>query len=461
MLRVSGKVPSSFRDPSGFLFHRKGSIFRQINTSYKKNYDQLMDSGLYQNLVKAGLLIPHKEVKIKGANLRKAYKIIKPELIPFISYPYEWCFSQLKNAALITLEIQKKAFEFGMSLKDCSAYNIQFVKGKPMLIDTLSFEEYHQGSPWIAYRQFCQHFLSPLALMSHKDIRLNQLFRVYIDGIPLDLTSSLLPFYTFFKFSLLSHIHLHAKSEKHFADKVIKKDNYKINRLSLLSLIDNLESTIKNLNWQPRGTEWANYYKETNYSRKATKHKKQIVVNFLKKLKPKTVWDLGANTGSFSRLASKRGVQTISFDIDPVAVEKNYLESVSKKEANVLPLLLDLTNPSPNIGWENQERMSLLDRGPTDTVFSLALIHHLAISNNLQFNKIAHFFSKICKSLIIEFVPKNDSQVKKLLATREDIFPDYTQESFEAKFRKYFIIKSSIKIKNSQRIMYLMKKKHN
>lgn len=419
----------------------------------------MINSGLYKTLINAGLLIPHKEVNIKYSISDKAYKIIKPELIPFISYPYEWCFSQLRDAALTTLGIQKKSLTFGMSLKDCSAYNIQFRKGKPIFIDTLSFEKYREGQSWVAYRQFCQHFLAPLALMSYRDIRLNQLFRTYIDGIPLDLASSLLPFRTRFKFSLFSHIHLHAKSQKYFADKSVNTSGHKIRYLSFLGLIDNLQSAIKKLRWRVQDTEWANYYEDTNYSAAALQHKKQIVAEFLDKISPRIIWDLGANTGMFSRIASDKGIQTISFDIDVAAVEKNYLECVKNGEANILPLLLDLTNPSPGIGWENSERMSLLERGPVDTALALALIHHLAISNNLPLHRIAEFFNRICSSLIIEFVPKSDSQVQRLLSTRKDIFPDYTQQVFENELRRYFKIQNYVKIINSERILYLMQKR--
>ena len=457
-MKTNESIPSSFRDPSGFLFHQDGSIYRQVNIIYKENYDYLIKSGLYKSLVNTDLLIPHKEVDIEYASSDEAYKIIKPEPIQFISYPYEWCFSQLKNAALTTLRIQIKALEFGMSLKDCSAYNIQFRKGKSIFIDSLSFEKYREDEPWVAYRQFCQHFLAPLALMSYRDIRLNQLLRVYIDGVPLDLASSLLPFHTRFKFSLLSHIHLHAKSQRYFADKIVNTSSRKMSRLSFTGLIDSLKTLVNKLNWQPQATEWANYYEDTNYSEDAFQHKKQLITEFLDKINPKTVWDLGANVGIFSRIASTRGIQTISFDIDPVAVEKNYLECVENRELNILPLLLDLTNPSPSIGWENQERMSILERGPVDTVFALALIHHLAISNNLPLYKIANFFGKICNSLIIEFIPKSDSQVQRLLSTREDIFTNYTQQAFENEFGKYFTIQNFVKIKNSERILYLMRK---
>jgi ribosomal protein L11 methylase PrmA len=229
--------------------------------------------------------------------------------------------------------------------------------------------------------------------------------------------------------------------------------------MSLLGIIDSLESTIRKLKWQAEGTEWADYYTGTNYSSDAFEQKKQIVSDFLNIIKPKTVWDLGANDGTFSRIASDKGLHTISFDIDPAAVEKSYLRCMKNSETNILPLLLDLTNPSPGIGWENQERMSLLNRSPVDAAFALALIHHLAISNNLPFNKIAIFFKNICKSLIIEYVSKSDSQVQKLLSTREDIFPDYTKSIFESNFEKYFEIKKSVNIQNSDRTMYLMERK--
>jgi ribosomal protein L11 methylase PrmA len=182
------------------------------------------------------------------------------------------------------------------------------------------------------------------------------------------------------------------------------------------------------------------------------------VAEFLDMVNPKTVWDLGANVGMFSRIASDKGIETISFDIDPAAVEINYLECVKKGEAHIFPLVLDLTNPSPGIGWQNAERMSILERGPADTVLALALVHHLAISNNVPFVSIAEFLYNICSSLIIEFVPKADSQVQRLLSTREDIFPDYTQQVFEQEFERYFTVQSYTGIKDSKRILYLMQR---
>lgn len=446
---------SSFRDPSGFVFQWEGSLYRQINNKYAIIYDQLMKSGLYSVLAEKGLLIPHKEVDLP---IEDKYKIIKPECIPFISYPYEWSFSQLKNAALATLKIQKTCLEYGMSLKDCSAYNIQFRGSRPIFIDTLSFQEYHEGEPWVAYKQFCQHFFAPLILMKFKDIRLNQLLRIFIDGIPLDLVSSILPIHTWLSLPILSHIHLHAKSQNYYSDKPIPQKSGKVARNALLGIIDNLESYIKGLKLKAVHTEWSDYYNDTNYSKEGFQQKKDIIDDLLDRISPDELWDFGANTGIFSRIASDKGIYTVSFDIDPVAVEKNYLNSFYSNENNIVPLILDLTNPSPAIGWQHNERLSILERGPVHTVLALALIHHLAISNNVPLNMVASFFKDICEYLVIEFVDKNDSQVQRLLATREDIFKNYSKKSFESNFKKYFNIQDSYQIKNSARTIYLMKK---
>ncbi|MDP2776831.1 MAG: hypothetical protein Q8O48_04260 [Anaerolineales bacterium] len=460
MTRVE-KLPASFRDPSGFLFSRNGVLYRQINRAYERDYARLIDSGLYERLVKAGLLIPHVESDQLPAESEAAFKVIQPERVPFISYPYEWSFSQLKDAALATLSIQKRALKHGMSLKDASAYNIQFVRGKAVLIDTLSFEVYKEGEPWAAYRQFCQHFLAPLALMSNCDVRLNQLLRVYIDGVPLDLASGLLPARTKFNFGLLTHIHIHAGAQKRYADKAVapRKGALRVSQPAMIGLIESLEGTVRKLSWQPAGTEWGAYYEAINYSDSAFEHKKQLVREWSAGQMPALVWDLGGNTGVFSREAAASGAFTVSFDLDPAAVEQNYQVVKKNKEQNLLPLVLDLTNPSPAIGWDNQERDSISARGPADLGLALAVIHHLAISNNLPLPQIADFFAARCKTLVIEFVPKTDSQAQKLLASRQDIFPNYTREGFEAAFSERFKINKTEPIRDSERMLYFMERR--
>ncbi len=459
MMNRSNTVSGSFRDPSGFVFCHDGSIYRQVNHIYKENYNHLIDSNLYKTLVHAGLMIPHREVDDARFQSDQAYRILKPRRLTFISYPYEWCFSQLKDAALTTLKVQQLALDYGMTLKDASAYNIQFDDNKPVFIDTLSFEKYREGQIWFGYRQFCQQFLAPLALMSKRDIRLNNLSRIFIDGIPLDLTVKLLPWRCRLQFSLLWHIYLHSGSQRHFAGRTVDKKKRKMSRPAYTGLIDNLRSAVEKLHWRPKGTEWGEYYEDTNYSPEAMNHKKNLVKNFMNLARPKMTWDLGANTGVFSRIAAGSGSRVIAFDMDPAAVEKHYNKNIKNKSHDILPLVLDLTNPSGGIGWENRERKSLVDRGPADTVLALALIHHLAISNNLPFEMIADFFQKICRLLIIEFVPKSDSQVQRLLSTREDIFPHYTKETFELIFKDIFVVHRSEKIKGTERILYMMERR--
>ncbi len=451
-----GQLSASFRDPSGFLFSRDGILYRQVNRKYEQEYLRLMESGLYEKLIKAGLLIPHMDADQPPAEMNASYKIIRPERVPFISYPYEWSFGQLKDAALATLSIQRRALKMGMSLKDASAYNIQFVRGKATLIDTLSFELYKEGQPWVAYRQFCQHFLAPLALMALKDVRLNQLLRVYIDGVPLDLASELLPWNTRFNFGLLTHIHLHAAAQKKYAGEDVKSRGGAMTKQAMTGLIESLDATIKKLDWKPGGTEWGNYYDITNYSDAAFEHKKQLVREWTSRIKPTLAWDLGANNGVFSRVVSDAGQQVVSFDIDPTAVEQNYRQVKAEKNEKILPLLLDLTNPSPAIGWANRERDSFGERGPVTLALALAVIHHLAISNNVPLSQIADFFARTAKWLVVEFVPKSDSQVKKLLASREDIFSRYTREGFEAAFRARFKIHEAVNVNESERVLYLM-----
>ena len=452
-------LPSSFRDPAGYVFRRGGVFYRGIRKSGRPHYDMLMSSGLYKELVAANLLVPHEEFPLEGERVGDVTKVIRPEEIPFISYPYEWSFSQMQDAALATLEIEKRALRYGMTLVDASAYNIQFLGGRPVLIDTLSLRQAVEGEPWTAYGQYCRHFLAPLALMGLKDIRLGQLLRVHLDGIPLDLASSLLPLRTRRRLPLLLHLHIHAKSQKRFEGRQVRVARGKVGRQALLGLVDSLESGIKKLHWRASGTEWADYYEDTNYSTEGLDDKRKIVEEFIREVRPRTVWDLGGNIGTFSRIAAAAGAYTVSFDIDPACVEMNYLRIRREKEENLLPLLLDLTNPSPGGGWENKERMSLLERGPADAVLALALLHHLAIGNNLPLDKAARFFARTGRHLLLEFVPKSDSQVKRLLVTREDVFDAYTQEGFERAFGEVFTIKRRVPLSGSERALYIMEKK--
>ena len=459
MTMKSKVLGASFRDPGGFLFRHDGRLYRQVNESCADDFRMLHESGLYDILVEKNLLIPHTDAPLDLAMTDQAHCVIEPELVSFISYPYEWCFSQLKDAALITLRVQKLALKRGMCLKDASAYNIQFHRGRPVLIDTLSLTAYREGEPWVAYRQFCQHFLAPLALMALRDVRLGALLRTNIDGVPLDLAARLMPMRTRLSPGLLMHLHAHAASQKKHEDSRKSARKATVTMQGLSGIIDSLRGVISKLNWKPAGTEWGAYYSDTNYSDEALARKRELVGQLLSQTSARSVWDMGANNGFFSRVASEQGIPTVSSDIDPVAVEMNWREVKEKGEENLLPLLMDLTNPSPDLGWDHAERSSLLGRGPADVVLALALIHHLAISNNVPLAWLARFFARAGRWLILEFVPKSDSQVERLLATREDVFPDYTREGLESAFSENFEIVRSEPIEGSERILYLLRRR--
>jgi len=455
--------PASFRDPNGFVFHSdQGELLRQVNRSYESDYRRLMESGLFAELTSDGLLIDHEEVSRASSPSSEAFCVIRPQLVPFVSYPYEWAFSALQDAALLTLDVQQRALRFGMSLKDASAYNVQFIGARPTLIDTLSFEQYEPGLPWSAYGQFCRHFLAPLALMARTDIGMNRLSALWIDGVPLQTAASMLPGRTRFSPGMFLHLHLHARMIRRHGHtgqgerETGKSKSYRMSSTALANLLDSLRRTVTSLRWKPRGTEWADYYEDNSYTDAAANQKQQVIAEFLAQHAPATVWDLGANTGVYSRLASRAGAYTCAFDIDPACVERNYLDCRSSRETNLLPLWLDLTNPSPALGWAHRERQSLAERGPADVVMALALIHHLAISNNVPLPRVAEFFRRLGRNLIIEFVPKEDPQVQRLLRSRKDIFPNYTQDGFASAFGQYYHLAQSQPIGQDGRVLYRM-----
>ncbi len=448
--------PASFRDDRGYIFFSGEELRRGVLEPGRAAYEQLMSSGLYEALTSKALLIKHEEVQ---ATVPFA-KVLAPELVLFISYPYEWSFSQLRDAALLTLKIQRLALKHGQTLRDASAYNIQFVGGRPIMIDTLSFEPYTPGQPWIAYRQFCQHFLAPLALMSYRDPSLSQLLRVHLDGLPLSLAAGLLPLGARLKPGLGLHIVAHGRlqARSSTSDTVAApRAQRSISQAGMLGLLDSLERATSGLKLSTTKTEWSNYYDETNYSAAALAEKEAIVERFVARVKPVRTLDLGANNGRFSRLAVAHSQLVISTDIDPLAVEANYLKVKRDHDTKLLPLLIDLTNPSPALGWADAERAAFTERAAADLVLALALVHHLAISGNLPLELIAAYFARLGPQLVIEFVPKSDSKVQFLLASREDIFADYTPGGFEAAFARHFTIAAKHPIKDSGRSIYLMK----
>jgi hypothetical protein len=449
--------PASFRDPAGFVFEKEGQYFRQVNKSYSADYNRLMQSGLYTELVNEKKLIPHTEIDSVIADPVVWYKTILPQQIVFISYPYEWCFNQWKDAAICTLCIVKKSISYGMILKDATPFNIQFTGVTPIWIDTLSFESYDETRPWIAYRQFIECFVAPLLIARYLSADLQKIFMAYPEGIPLKILSKLLPFKSRLNLNTLLHIFFAATVSDN------KKANAKQSRVftkqKLLNIIDNLISFVESIKIKDKTTAWNNYYRETVLSSEYVEEKRKLLNEWIKELPVHTVLDVGTNTGLYAEMTSEAGKFTIALDADTACIDRLYLTSKQKSLGNLLPLTIDITQPSPATGWENQERVSFLSRAKTELCLALALVHHLAIRNNLGFDQMSKLFSSIAPWLIVEFIPKSDPKITLLLQNRLDIFDDYSEESFIRSFTKRFEIVKKKELSHTRRILFLMKRK--
>jgi hypothetical protein len=435
-------------------------LYRQVQPMASRDWEAFRSTGLYDRLVADRLIVEHVDAPLNAAALPEAVAVIQPRELAFISYPYEWSFSQLKEAALLTLELQSRALDAGMRLKDASAYNIQFDAGRPILIDSLSFEVAEATEPWPAYRQFCEHFLAPLALIAMRDARCGLMLREFIDGIPLDLAARLLPGRSRLNLGLSAHVHLHAGAQRRAANKPppaegAAKPARKLSATGQRALLDSLRRTVEGLRWEPSG-HWTEYATTTSYSEAATASKAEIVREMLAAVGGSTAWDVGANTGVYSAMAAEAGYRVIAWDQDAGSVEAHWRRVRGEANPAILPLVLDLANPSPAIGWALEERASFLERGEPDLVMGLALVHHLAIGNNVPLPAVARLFARMASHAIVEFVPKEDPMTRRLLAARRDVFDHYSIDGFRAAFGAAFEIVREAPITDSPRTLFLL-----
>lgn len=453
--------PASFRDPSGYIFTENGKTYRRVNPSYFSTFAQCNKTGLYDALIEKGWLIPHELIE---KNVE--YITLKPEHLSLITYPHEWSFSQIKDAALLTLRIHEIALHSGMVLKDANAFNVQFHQGKPVFIDTLSFAPYNNGDPWGAYGQFCRHFLSPLLLMKYISPDFNKLHISYLDGVPLDIASNMLPAKTHFSPFIKTNIHMHAKAFNKHKNSFDTDKKPCLPLRAQLNIVQNMIHYISGMSLNTE-TEWGDYYDITNYDQQGFEFKEATVNELIKKYGLRNIWDIGGNNGHFSRLVQNNCDTIICSDIDPVAVNENYLTAQKNNEQKIIPLIIDYTNPSPGIGFVNEERSSFQHRIKDlqiDCIMALALIHHLSISANCSFEMLAESFSAISENLLIEFVHPEDSWVEKLMQSKREarsLFNFYNRKNFEINFLRYYNILETYEVPNSYRTLYMMKRRRN
>jgi SAM-dependent methyltransferase len=449
--------PASFRDPAGLVFHREGIVYRQVHRAAAAAWGRLRASGFLDQLVADGLVLPVREVSLELRADDRAVAVLQPEPLEFVSYPYEWTFGQLKDAALLTLEIQARALRAGFTLRDASPFNVQFHRGRPVLIDHLSLGILDPARPWIAYRQFCEGFLAPLALMAYRDPRLVLLGRPLIDGVPLELASRLLPRRTLLRPGLVAHLHAHARSQARFG-RLGGGPSLRTDRLRLEALVDHLQRTVAALRWEPRRGPWVGYAAGAPYPPEARAAKAAAVEEAVAHAEARRVWDLGANTGEFSRLAARRGAWVLALDADPAAVEVAYRSLRRDGETRILPLVVDLANPTPSLGWGSQERRGLLERANADLVLVLALVHHLVIGRNIPWDRVADLLARLARWALVEFVPPSDPMASRLLAGRDELATEYSEAAFLAAFAGPFSSVARWDLPGSSRRLYLFRR---
>ncbi len=439
MLAVK-KIAGSFRDPSGHVYQGDGRIFRTVNSCFASDFEYVRSSGILEKLTNAGLLLPVTVVPegtdlVVGMDAETKYILETPKL-PFISYPYEWPFSALKAAALLHLKIHLSALEEGVTLSDASAYNIQFQGPRPIFIDHLSFCPYQKGEVWFGHRQFCEQFLNPLLLQSYFGLSHNAWYRGTQEGIPTNEINRLLRWRHLMNLNVCMHIVMQSFLQKTVQDSVsgIQKEELRNTSFPLASfqrMLQRLYVWIAKL--QPQGirkTVWQDYGKTHNYSQKEMSLKKQFVKNFANRIQPKLLWDLGCNSGDYSKVALQEGAESVvGFDADAGALEAAFERACAEGLA-LQPVYLDMTNPAPNQGWRERERSGFQARASANGVLALACIHHLAISRNIPFDELLEWIVGLAPHGIIEFVPKNDPMVQQLLRLRKDIFPNYSEAVF-------------------------------
>jgi SAM-dependent methyltransferase len=473
----------SYKDKAARVVLEDGIYYRYIFKEYQVEYDHLMHSGLYKALTDKGLMIAHQELTDQevqdGATETTHYKKLQPHQIPFQSYPFEWSYGQWRKVMYAYLQINQIALAHGMILKDATPYNFYFEEGRAVLLDTSSFDFFKERAPWIAYRQFCSEMLSPFALMHYNGQRWARITQSHLRGMPLNFVSKQLPLKSWLNMTCLLHIHMHGKYATNDSDNSsLRKSNNKgsekteklvdkqkgFSKEKIVSLMKMLQSTI--VDWKkPYAFEkhWIDYYQKDIASDKYLVHKEAVIKEWLVQLtnqnKLESILDLGANTGRFSLMAGEFADKVIALEYDDICVDAIDRAIISEKKNNIYCLRMDLAETTPNMGVLEKEYRSIYTRARSTMVMGLALIHHLFISNQLNFNQIASIFNEFSEELvIIEYIPITDEKVKFLIKDKHRDYSDYTEEGFTKALEQYFHIKDSLKLDGSERILYLLEK---
>jgi precorrin-6B methylase 2 len=444
--------PGSFRDRTARVFYHDGRIFRGLDASALREWEALSATGFYRTFSCKGSIVPTRRGDISSLPLPESDHpwagVLEHERLPFVSYPYEWSFEMLKDAALLQLDLVLSALEEGMSLKDASAYNIQWKGASPVFVDIASFYTREEREPWVGYRQFCQMFLYPLLPW----------MRGNIDGIDAEVCLRLMSARDYLRSGVLSHVYLQAKAQAAYSSTTrnVRADLQQagFDARIIKANATGLRATISGLQWKPKSSTWSDYDKCGHYEATAAAQKQDFVREIAGAREWSLVWDIGCNIGVFSRIAASRSGYVVAMDADHVAVDRLYRSLKTEGVPNILPLVVNITDPSPNLGWRNLERKRINERGRPDLVLALALIHHVVIGGNIPLGEFVQWLRDLGGDLVIEFVTRDDPMVVTLLRNKDDHYFDYDEQVFERELSRRFRIAKRQALGSGTRILY-------
>ncbi len=454
----AGLEPGSFRDPESRVFYAGDEVYRALSADGLSDFEALQASGLLDDPRVVPTERAGDTAALKDLLVHEPAAVLKHERIPFVSYPYEWTFSMLKDAALVQLDLLLAALDHDLVLKDSTPYNVQFEGARPVFVDIGSFERIREGEPWVGYRQFCMLYLYPLLLQSAKDVPFQPWLRGSIDGITPPQMRGLMSFRDRFRKGVFTNVFLHARLEKRYADKPgqVKQEVKRVFKKELfVANVRKMRKLVERLDWNPPEGVWTAYGERNSYTDDDARRKDEFVREVAGSRHWPLVWDIGANNGRYSRIAAEGAKTVVAVDADQGPVELLYRDLREEGNSQILTLAMNLADPSPGLGWRGLERKSLVERGRPDLVLALALVHHVAISANVPVREFIDWLASLGSALVIEFPTREDPMVKKLLAPKRDgLHPDYELGYFEQVLGEAFQVERSERLESGTRVLY-------
>jgi ribosomal protein L11 methylase PrmA len=453
--------PGSFRDPLSRVFIGDDRVVRAFTEEGAKDIKAVWGKKSIQGALQSGELIESNIVEPSAVGLSHPWtSAMTHPMLPFISYPYEWTFSMLKDAALLQLKLTRETLGDGIGLKDATPYNVQFIGSRPQFIDAGSFERRRKGDPWYGYKQFCEMYLYPLMMQGYLGVQYQPYLRGSVNGIsPITMRKLLPASLRRPRKGRLTHVVLHAAASTRFADSDtdVKKATAKagMNAQVLDATMRKLEKIVQKLSLGDKKSTWSNYSERGHYLESSLDEKQKFVRDAVAVSPRKQVWDIGCNDGVFSRIASAHSDYVVAMDADPLVVDRLYNTLKAEKNDKILPLYVDLTDSGGGVGWRGQERPGVFHRGHPDIVMALAVIHHMAITFNVPIASQLDMFRDLSPELIIEMPHADDPMVRKLLQNKRDgIHDDFNLENFERLLSDRFDIKSKMLLAGGTRTIF-------